>query len=204
MKNRIQELLLNRKEKLEGKIKEIPKISFKKCAFIFLGYSAINMISNTLGAITCLGLMAYACKNYLLPLERKLELKLINKLTATEIKSDKSSVLGKIKSKIIGLSNNKKAKNAKLEKGIDSTKKTAKGVTRANGVARKIYNLSVSSVKNFKRKMAIKKDILGVKIVSGSYHLKCGQIIQDSINLKEIKKFIENSKIEKERVKVKV
>ena len=201
LNEKMHSALHNRKNKLESKILKNgePKLSTYLLLVVIASLiGVVSSFSSFLGVMANIALGIYALKKCIIPLARKIEMKAINFFLNSQHKMDFSDKFAKVKKKV---SNVIRSSKEKCNEKKNDAKSKIGGAIKKTG--QKIKNLSVASVTKFKDKMCIKRDSLGTKIVSGSYHLKKHQIIQELIDLKQIRKFMEYTESEQEKIKVK-
>lgn len=195
------QFLINKKSKLENKIQRNSKAKPWVIIPVFAGSIFICTISNVLGGLCFCGAVLYAGNKLILPVIRKTKLKLIERYIDKPIETV-DNVKKKSKKKLFNFTLGRKKAKEK-EKDCASTVKGK--LTNLSQTARKtISNLRLFSIDKLKQKMTVKRDVLGHKMVNGEYKLKKSKIIQDYINLYEIRSMRQQAEKEKTKSLVKL
>ncbi len=154
----------------------------------------VGMISKILGFIVLTATGIHFIKKHAFPVIKGLVATFKNNSKPHGISNKINRSFRTIKTKLLSFcSNDEKAKKECTEEYELRTKNT---------IHNKISNLKVATLSKFKSSKCIKKDILGVRIVNGEYKLKAKQIIQDNINLNDIKRFRESLEQNQQKIKV--
>lgn len=209
--------LISKREELKSKIPDgkqhLLLKSLKALGIIILSRLVLD-ISLPFGLVGYAYFSYYTAKKIIIPVIRKIEFKIIN--TILNDKKNKFNKLNKVKEKTKSVIRNiknkcniNKKKDAELKENfIEENSELHNDVKldlkcKIKSTSQKINNLFINKIHKFKNKMILDRSNFDSKIIVGEYHLKSNQIIQDDINLIQIKKFREFITLEKEKVKVK-
>lgn len=197
MKEKIHDFLINKKNKLESKEHKIT-LKFHKFLLFCLGVCILNSMSAILGAICSIWFGIHVLRNFVLPLIKNIELKVINGILNFKLKGNFLNKAKEVKTKIKTLLNSKD-KKSKLKK--DSSKNKMNNIVK--NTTKKINNFKVACAEKFKKKMHVKRKNPGTKIINSSYNLTKNNIIQDNIYVSQIQRINYSYKTNTEKVKTK-